>query len=181
MFLTVSSHGVVGVDILGVMKYLCIETSKKNVKRAMRACEHLSRGKIQVKVDDELVDTPLFLPQDYESVYRCVKNSECFTYSITKSEEGRDFVATFQSVDASEGSAMTLDEECVGENTYSGWKIDGEKIEDYCVWVSDFVAVHPRWGKVEGNFEVGVRSSSREALIEFVTAHPPTCWNYGDI
>ncbi len=63
----------------------------------------------------------------------------------------------------------------------SGWTISGEIHEDYYVWVNDFVATHPTFGRVEGNFESLVFASSEESFQDFYHKHPPSPWDYGDI
>ena len=62
-----------------------------------------------------------------------------------------------------------------------GWVITGEIHEDYYVWVNDFVAIHPKLGKVWGDFEHEVYATSKAAYDDFYVKHPPEAWDYGDI
>ena len=63
----------------------------------------------------------------------------------------------------------------------SGWTIEGVVKSDHCIWVNDFYAVHPYFGKVWGNFEHEVYAYSEEAFQHFFDNHPPKAWDYGDI
>lgn len=90
----------------------------------------------------------------------------------------------------SDYGALTLDPGCVqtgGDNEYSektngsGWTIRGFVKEDYYVWVNAFVARHPVWGVVYGDFESAVFASSEEAYEQFFEHHPPHAWDYQDI
>ena len=51
-----------------------------------------------------------------------------------------------------DGMASTLPVSSLGLNE-SGWLIVGDVIEDYYEWVNKFVAKHPKYGKVKGDFE----------------------------
>jgi hypothetical protein len=62
-----------------------------------------------------------------------------------------------------------------------GWTITGIVSEDYFEWVSDFVASHPEYGKVWGNFESKVFADSEEGYNDFYKRHTPDAWDYGDI
>ena len=71
-----------------------------------------------------------------------------------------------------------------GEHTKthpSGWTITGEIYEDYYKWVNDFVATHPQFGTVRGNFEVDVDATSEAAFVHFWKHHEPMAWDYWDI
>jgi hypothetical protein len=91
----------------------------------------------------------------------------------------------------SDYGALTLDSGCVqsgsAEDVYdektngSGWTVRGFIAEDYCVWVNAFVARHPVWGVVFGNFESQVYASSEEGYAQFFEHHPPHAWDYQDI
>lgn len=91
----------------------------------------------------------------------------------------------------SEDGALTLntsevtegkEEEGVHERTHQdGWTIKGEIHEDYFVWVNDFEAHHPKFGKVWGNFEDKVFADSEEGFADFFEKHSPNPWDYGDI
>lgn len=104
---------------------------------------------------------------------------------ITK-EFGKDF--------NSEGGALTLDITEVSDGEYTpsnnikyskthkdGWTITGEIHEDYYEWVNDFEVVHPKFGKVWGNFEDKVFADSVEAFNDFFEKHKPMAWDYQDI
>ena len=82
---------------------------------------------------------------------------------------------------AFKSEARTLHPEDLGFHEKSGWTIEGEVIEDYTIWVNDFVATHSEWGTVKGNFEQEVNAESREALDHFVQYHPYVEWDYYDI
>lgn len=89
------------------------------------------------------------------------------------------------------GMAITLSADQVrGElqedGTYSrthksGWTITGEIHEDYVEWVNHFVATHPVYGQVSGDFEEEVHASTREAFRHFYRLHRPELWDYQDI
>lgn len=94
----------------------------------------------------------------------------------------------------SEGGALTLnpDEVCEGEyevnsnKEYSrthkdGWTIKGRIHEDYYEWVNDFEAIHPKFGKVWGDFESEVYADTEEGFKDFFDKHKPEEWDYGDI
>lgn len=92
----------------------------------------------------------------------------------------------------SDGGALTLSVSEVTDNidgynkVYEkihpdGWHIKGKIIEDYFEWVNDFVAIHPEYGKVHGNFEYKVYADSEEGFKHFMKNHPPEAWDYGDI
>jgi len=62
-----------------------------------------------------------------------------------------------------------------------GWTVKGEIKEDYYIWVNEFEANHPEYGKVWGDFESVVRADSEEGFQHFYENHQPTEWDYGDI
>jgi hypothetical protein len=62
-----------------------------------------------------------------------------------------------------------------------GWTVEGEVHEDYYEWVNEFVATHPTYGRVEGDFEVEVVAESQEALDHFLKHHHYDEWDYYDI
>lgn len=76
--------------------------------------------------------------------------------------------------------AYTLGPEDLGEHE-SGWAITGDVQEDYYRWVNEFEAIHPKYGKVYGDFETVVYAESEEALEHFIKHHPPEYWDYYDI
>jgi hypothetical protein len=77
--------------------------------------------------------------------------------------------------------ARTLRPEDLGFHEESGWTIEGEIHEDYYEWVNDFVATHPVYGKIEGNFEKEVTAECEIAHDHFVKHHPYNEWDYYDI
>ena len=77
--------------------------------------------------------------------------------------------------------ANTLDPSDLGFHPESGWTIEGEVHEDYFEWVNDFVATHPKYGRIEGNFETEVTARSKRAFDHFYANHPPKEWDYYDI
>ena len=62
-----------------------------------------------------------------------------------------------------------------------GWTIEGVIKEDYYYWVNEFVAEHPLYGIVRGDFEKEVQASSEEAFIHFTERHHILIWDYHDI
>lgn len=62
-----------------------------------------------------------------------------------------------------------------------GWTIIGDIKEDYYEWVNEFIAIHPKYGKVWGDFEDKVFADSMDGLNDFYTKHTPVDWDYGDI
>jgi len=92
----------------------------------------------------------------------------------------------------SDGGALTLPQSSVTRNEglmtgvhtrthKDGWKITGEIHEDYFVWVNEFEAVHPRFGRVWGDFEKEVFADKVSGFKNFYNNHPPDDWDYGDI
>lgn len=93
----------------------------------------------------------------------------------------------------SEGGALTLypsevreeNDETTGviltKTHPDGWTITGMVTEDYYEWVNDFTAIHPKYGKVWGNFEGKVYANSEEGYKDFYSKHTPSEWDYGDI
>jgi hypothetical protein len=91
----------------------------------------------------------------------------------------------------SSGGALTLMPEQVctthaenGTHTRThddGWTITGQIHEDYYLWVNDFEAIHPTFGKVSGNFESVVTADTEEGFADFYSKHTPEAWDYGDI
>lgn len=77
--------------------------------------------------------------------------------------------------------ALTLDSGCVQKTNGSGWTVRGFISQDYYVWLNAFVAQHPVWGVVFGNFESQVYASSEEGYAHFFEHHPPYAWDYRDI
>ena len=63
----------------------------------------------------------------------------------------------------------------------SGWTISGQLHADWFVWVNDFDASHPHFGRVWGNFETQVHADSEEAFAHFYQHHQPEAWDYHDI
>lgn len=91
----------------------------------------------------------------------------------------------------SKNGALTLKTEEVkdiylGDGRYmkthnDGWTIIGEIHEDYYEWVNEFIAIHPKYGKVWGDFEDKVFADNIDGLNNFYTTHTPDDWDYGDI
>ena len=52
---------------------------------------------------------------------------------------------------------------------------------DYYRWVNDFVAKHPKYGTVRGNFESVVYATSKKAYKMFTEAFDVTEWDYQSI
>lgn len=70
----------------------------------------------------------------------------------------------------------------IHEKTHpDGWKIKGCVKEDYSVWVNEFEACHPQYGKVWGDFEETVYADSEEGFQHFYEHHSPDSWDYADI
>jgi len=170
--------------------------AREHLERAIRACGHIpSCGMIQKMIDGKLIDIPLYDLCYYSEVYNCVQKSDRFEYRNYKlgglqcfeywyGVEGDRVCSDYLTVPRRQYDAMTLNLKCLGKNDLSGWDIEGE-VESSCCsdnyqWVTDFVGVHPRLGKVEGNYEKKVYASSEEALMHFIKYHPPECWNAGD-
>ena len=70
---------------------------------------------------------------------------------------------------------------CFTRTHDSGWTISAILHEDYFVWVNEFVAIHPKYGYLHGDFEHEVVASSDKAFKRFVKSHPPESWDYEDI
>jgi hypothetical protein len=106
-------------------------------------------------------------------------------------KEGKLFVYEFGKDFDSRGGALTLDKREVTtgeeEGGYSsrthddGWTIEGEIREDYYVWVNEFKANHPKFGKVWGDFEDKVYAEKKSGYEDFYSKHKPADWDYGDI
>lgn len=76
--------------------------------------------------------------------------------------------------------SLTLRTEDLGTHA-SGWTVTGAVVEDWYEWVEDFEAVHPKLGKVWGDFEGTVYATSERAFKHFYDNHPPQPWDKGDI
>ena len=91
----------------------------------------------------------------------------------------------------SEGGALTLAPSEVTDSGHEsgthakthedGWTITGKIHEDYYVWVNEFEAAHPIYGKVWGDFESEVHADSEEGFQHFHENHKPHAWDYDDI
>jgi len=77
--------------------------------------------------------------------------------------------------------ANTLQPRDLGFHTESGWTIKGKVQEDYYEWVDFFTATHPKYGKIEGDFEDTVTAETQEAFEHFYKHHPPTEWDKSEI
>ena len=78
-------------------------------------------------------------------------------------------------------SAITLPADAQGIHHSSGWAIHGEIVEDYYTWINSFVATHPKYGKVWGDFEKIVFADSKLGYLNFMQSHSPDHWDYGNI
>ena len=101
---------------------------------------------------------------------------------MIKKVYGEDFISS--------GGALTLPAWEVCENPRpgihershdSGWVIKGKVVEDYYLWVNEFEAFHPQYGKVSGDFETEVVAESEAAFQHFWCNHKPEEWDYMDI
>lgn len=63
----------------------------------------------------------------------------------------------------------------------SGWTISGRLNADYHIWVNEFEATHPQYGRVWGDFEFEVKAESEEGFRNFYENYEPNAWDYGDI
>ena len=63
----------------------------------------------------------------------------------------------------------------------SGWTISGKLHTDWFIWVNEFKATHPLYGRVWGNFHADVKADSEEGFAHFYRNHEPYAWDYGDI
>lgn len=77
-------------------------------------------------------------------------------------------------------SACTLQVSDLGTHN-SGWTIEGEIVSDYFEWVNQFVATHPVYGRIEGDYEHQIYAPSKPAWEHFHQNHPPFHWDYRDI
>lgn len=78
------------------------------------------------------------------------------------------------------GGALTLSPSDLGTHD-DGWTVVGEIHEDYYEWVNEFKAIHPKYGKVWGDFEGTVYADSEEGFQDFYKHHTPEAWDYMDI
>lgn len=102
---------------------------------------------------------------------------------IIEKHFGKDFKSVY--------GALTLETSAVTESNMqsgthsrthdSGWTITGEIHEDYFVWVNEFEATHPKFGRVWGDFEHTVYADSEEGFQHFWEHHEPEAWDYHDI
>lgn len=77
-------------------------------------------------------------------------------------------------------SALTLGVDDLGTHE-DGWTITGDIVNEGKIWVSDFEATHPIYGKVWGDFQTEVFADSEEGFEHFYENHPPDVWNYQDL
>jgi hypothetical protein len=61
------------------------------------------------------------------------------------------------------------------------WMIKGNIHEDAYYWVDSFVAYHPQYRFVFGDFNDVVYASSEEGYKHFIAHHAPNTWDLGDI
>lgn len=76
--------------------------------------------------------------------------------------------------------ALTLKTDVLGINE-SEWVITGQIHEDYYEWVNEFEAIHPKYGRIYGDFEKERIAESEEAFQHFWENHEPEDWDYWDI
>lgn len=76
----------------------------------------------------------------------------------------------------------TRDHEGQSSRTHeNGWTVSGVVKYDYYRWVNDFVAKHPVYGTVRGNFESVVYATSKKAYKMFTEAFDVVEWDYQSI
>ena len=63
----------------------------------------------------------------------------------------------------------------------NGWTIIANIREDYYYWVNEFEAIHPKFGRVWGDFEKEVYADTEEGFENFYKDFPPEAWDYADI
>lgn len=69
---------------------------------------------------------------------------------------------------------------CARKNS-SGWAISAKIEADYYVWIEDFTAYHPTYGKIEAKLREYIDVESEEAYQHFIENHPLEIFCYGDI
>jgi hypothetical protein len=74
-----------------------------------------------------------------------------------------------------------ISQEYYGRLHSSGWFIFGQLSVDYHHWVNEFIAYHPTYGYVMGDFEERVKALNECALNKFLQDHPYEEWDYDDI
>lgn len=130
-----------------------------------------------VNPNSHSVDTPLTeeIPEASQS-----KQTE---FSIS----GEDFLKKFK---LDEGwvrtpcAAITLDPDCWGYNQQSGWTVYADTVDEAGIsWISDFLAKHPKYGKVRGDLEKTLYYSSEKALKRFADTFGSSIqfWDYEDL
>ena len=60
----------------------------------------------------------------------------------------------------------------------NGWTIQGIVKEDYYLWVSEFYAEHPVYGRVYGDFENIVYYETEKGYEDFISNFPYSEWGY---
>jgi hypothetical protein len=101
--------------------------------------------------------------------------------NIKKLRGGQDMVIKKNGIDfTSKSGALTIDTIHLGTHE-DGWTITGKVHEDYYQWINEFEAVHPKYGKVYGDFEANVYADTEEGFQHFYENHTPISWDYGDI
>lgn len=91
------------------------------------------------------------------------------------------------------GLAHTLRQECVTDIEYPDTSICHEKTHgsrwtisatlndgDGFSWINEFVATHPVYGYVKGDFDILVIASSEIGFSHFIENHPYDEWDYQD-
>lgn len=100
---------------------------------------------------------------------------------------GEDFLKKFNLAEGwvrTPCAAITLDSDCWGYNSQSGWTLYADTIEEAGIsWISDFLAKHPKYGKVRGDLEKTLYYTSEKALKRFADTFGSGIefWDYGDL
>jgi len=96
---------------------------------------------------------------------------------------GKDFNSTKQALtlSAKEVSDMPFDTGHFVKKHDDGWEIEGFVLTDGVMfWVNEFMATHPKYGNVYGDFELEVISDTEEGFQDFYTRHCPESWDYDE-
>lgn len=100
---------------------------------------------------------------------------------------GEDFLKKFKLAEGwvrTPCAAITLDSDCWGYHSQSGWTVYADTIEEAGIsWISDFLAKHPKYGKVRGDLEKTLYYTSEKALKRFADTFGSSIkfWDYEDL
>ena len=100
---------------------------------------------------------------------------------------GEDFLKKFKLAEGwvrTPCAAITLDPDCWGYHSQSGWTVYADTIEEVGIsWISDFLAKRPKYGKVRGNLEKTLYYTSEKALKRFADTFGSSIkfWDYEDL